>query len=108
MVRLLVLCGHPYHLHREEAQAWLTRELEAVVRDDGLDGATLTRLGNPSAEWTRDFIWLVEFRLGQGLYAKALGRGGACGELLADMRLLGMDPLIALADAREGIDLQRP
>jgi hypothetical protein len=36
----------------------------------------------------------------------ALGRGGACAELLADLRLLGMEPAIALADGREAIQLQ--
>ena len=102
----LSLCRHPYHLNREEAQAWLTRELETVVRNDGLDGATLTRLASPSPEWTCDFDWLAEFRGDKGLYLTALGRGGACVELLADMRLLGMAPLIALADTRETIELQ--
>ena len=44
--RLLVLCGNPYHLTRQDAQAWLSEELEAVVRRDGLAGARLTRLAN--------------------------------------------------------------
>jgi hypothetical protein len=106
VARLLVLCRHPYHLHRDDAQGWLRAELEAVVRRDGLEGATLTRLSNPSAEWVRDFDWLVELRLDEGLYAAALGRGGACAELLADLRLLGMEPAIALADAREASQLR--
>ncbi len=105
VARLLVVCRHPYHLPRDDAQAWLRAELEAVVHRDGLDGATITRLGNPSAAWPRDFDWLIEFRLDAGLFAAALGRGGACAELLADLRLLGMAPATALADAREAIEL---
>ncbi len=106
MVRLLVLCRDPYHLSLEEAQEWLRGELEAVVRRDGLDGATLTRLRDPSSAWARDFDWLVEFRLNESLYAAALGRGGACAELLADLRLLGMAPAVALADSGEAIQLE--
>jgi hypothetical protein len=105
VARLLVFFRHPYHLPRADAQAWLRGELEAVVRRDGLEGATLTRLGNPSPRWTRSFDWLVEFRLDEGLHRAALGRGGACAELLADLRLLGMEPAIALADASEAIEL---
>lgn len=108
MARLLVLCSHPYHLHREDAQAWLSEALEAVVRRDGLDGATLTRLENPSAQWPRSFDWLVELRLDEGRYGTALGSGGACAELLGDLRLLGMGPAIALADPREAVELLQP
>ena len=103
---MLVLCRHPYHLHREDAQAWLRQGLEHVVRRDGLDGATLTRLANPSPGCTRSFDWLVELRLDERLYTAALGRGGACAELLADLRQLGMAPAIALADAREAIEMK--
>jgi hypothetical protein len=105
MARLLVLCRRPYHLPPKEAEAWLRQELEAVLQRDGLEGATLTRLENPSAQWTRSFDWLIEFRL-SGLASTAMGRGGACGELLADLRLLGMEPAVALADERVAIPLR--
>ncbi len=106
MPRLLLLCRHPYHLSREEAEAWLRHELDTVLRRDRLDGATLTVLRNPSTRWTRSFDWLVEFRLDEGLYTAALGPGGACAELLADLRLLGMEPALALAEARDVIELR--
>jgi hypothetical protein len=105
MPRLLVLCRHPYHLPGKDAEAWLRQQLEAALRRDELGGATLTRLANPSAQWTRSFDWLIEFRL-NGLASTALGRGGACGELLADLRMLGMAPAVALADDRVAIELQ--
>jgi hypothetical protein len=106
MARLLVLCRSPYHLPGEDAEAWLKDELEVVLRHDGVEDATLTRLTNPSAQWPRSFDWLIEFRL-SGLASTAMGRGGACGELLADLRLLGMTPAVALADERVAIPLRR-
>jgi hypothetical protein len=106
VARLLVLCRHPYHLRREEEQAWLRHEIEQVVRHDDMGGATLTRLGDPSPQFSRSFDWLVELSLDEELYTAALGRGGACAELLADLRLLGMAPAVALADAREAIEVK--
>jgi hypothetical protein len=105
MPRLLVLCRLPYHLPPKDAEAWLTQELETVLQRDGLEGATLTRLGNPSAQWTRSFDWMIEFHLA-GLASAAMGRGGACAELLADLRMLGMAPAVALVDDRTVIRLQ--
>jgi hypothetical protein len=106
MARLLVLCRHPYHLPLEEAAAWLTQELERVLRADELEGATLTRLA--SAQGTRDWDWLIELRLGSGLPAPLASARSACGALLADLRLLGMAPAAAVADEREAIELRRP
>lgn len=79
--------------------------MEQVVRHDSLGGATLTRLRDPSPQRSRSFDWLVEL-VDEQLYTAALGRGGACAELLADLRLLGMAPAIALADAREAIEVE--
>jgi hypothetical protein len=101
--RLLVLCRHPYHLPRHEARAWLKQELEAVVRRDRLEAARLTRLVNASAQWTSSFDWLLEFRVDAG----ASGRTGACGDLLADLRLLGMGPVVVLVDDRDAVELRR-
>lgn len=105
MTRLLVLCAHPDHLPRGEAEAWLRRELETVLRQDELEGATLTRLVDPSAECPRSFDWLVEFRLSRPA-SMTMGRRGACGALIADLRLLGMAPRVAVADGRRALELQ--
>ena len=106
MLRLLVLCRHPYHLRWRDADGWLRRELEAVLRRDGLDGATLTKLESASSHSARSFDWLIEFRLDRELASTAMGRGGACEALVADMRLLGLTPEVALADERETVELR--
>jgi hypothetical protein len=104
MPRLLVLCRHPYHLPVEDTEDWLKQELTTVLRRDELDGASLTRLANPSAQWTRAYDWLIEFRF-HGLATTVVGHGTACAELLADLRLLGMGSAVALADDRQTIQL---
>jgi hypothetical protein len=107
MSRLLVLCRRPYHVDRAEGEAWLRRELEAVLRRDRLHGARLTGLEN-AGEWsTRNWDWLIELHVDDRSPPGSLSDRGACGELLADMRLLGMRPTVALAPSREAIELPR-
>jgi hypothetical protein len=105
--RLLLIFGHPYHLRREEAQAWLTQELEAVLRRDELQAARLTRLRNPSSQSSGSCDWLVEFRLETAASSRALVRGAAFGELVGDLRLLGMAPMVVLADDSDAVELRR-
>ena len=106
MLRLIVLCRHPYHVPRDDAEPWLRQELATVLRREGLNCASLTRLTNPSHEWARDFDRLLEFRVRGGRFTSAMGPGGACAELLADLRLLGMEPAVAVADDRDAVELQ--
>jgi hypothetical protein len=104
-----VLCRNPYHLRDQDAQAWLSEELEAVVRRDGLPGARLTRLANPPSSHSATCSgWLVEIRLASAAPATAMQRGGAFGELVADLRLLGMAPMVIVPDDRSAIELRPP
>ena len=104
--RLLVLCRDPYHLPRGDAQAWLRLKLEAVMRRDEIRAARLTRLRPASEEWSSSFNWLVELRLEAGSSSTALRRSGALRDLVADLRLLGMAPTVALADDADALELR--
>ena len=105
--RLLVPCSNPYHLSRQDAQAWLSAELEAFVRRDGLEGATLTRLASPPfSPPTSSSGWLVEFRLDSAARAAAMQRRGAFGELIADLRLIGMAPTVIVPDDDSTVELR--
>ena len=106
MPRLLVICRQPYHLRRQDAETWLAQEVETVLRRDKLQGARLTRLRNPTSETSSSCEWLIEFCVETGASSSALGRGGALRELVADLRLLGMQPTVVLADDREAIELR--
>jgi hypothetical protein len=103
---VLVLCRHPYHLRRQEAQAWLSQEVETVLRRDELQRARLTTLRSPFSQSSTSRDWLVEFQLHAGASSRAMSRGGALAELVADLRLLGMAPMVALADDAEAVELR--
>jgi hypothetical protein len=98
--RLLVLVHDPYHLDADEARAWLREEVLAVLSRDGAQRATLTRLGEGPPRASGGFGWLLEFGVVPGRSPHAAVR-----ELIADLRLLGMSPLVAVADDRHAIDL---
>jgi hypothetical protein len=98
--RLLVLFHDPYHLNAEEARAWVRQEVAGVLGSDGVRRATLTRVGEASSEASGGFGWLLEFDVAPGQNPH-----GAVRELIADLRLLGMSPLVAVADDRNAVDL---
>jgi hypothetical protein len=104
--RLLVLCRHPYHLPRADAQAWLTQEFQAVLRRDELQRARLTRLRSPFSRSSSSCDWLVEFRLETMASSTPLVQGNAFRELVADLRLLGMTPTVVVADDSKAVELR--
>jgi hypothetical protein len=101
--RLLVLFHDPYHLRARDAQAWLKQELTELLPPDQLQGARLTRLGTASSQSRGGFDWLLELAVEP---EAAVKRRGPIGELVADLRLLGMAPMVAVADDRNAIDLR--
>jgi hypothetical protein len=108
VARLLVICRHPYHLRDQEAEDWLSAEIEAVLRRDRFEGATLTKLANPSPSQTEPSGWLVEIRLETTPGAAPIKLSGALGDLLGDLRLLGMAPMVLTPDDQSAIELGGP
>jgi hypothetical protein len=104
--RLLALFRDPHHLDRADARAWLTRELEAVLRSDELESGTLTRLGSASAAATNTYDWLLELRVGPSVTPAKAGSSSAFADLIGDLRLLGMGPTVVLADDRDVVELR--
>jgi hypothetical protein len=100
--RLLLLFHDPYHLEEGDARAWLRREVEAALRRDQLETARLTRLGSATSQPRGGFDWLLEFSVDRA----ATNPRAAIGELVADLRLLGMAPTVAVADDRNAVDLK--
>jgi hypothetical protein len=101
--RLIVLCRHPYHLHREEASSWLAGEVRAVIRDDALPSGRLTLLRRAGEHAGDGWGWLIELQL-PGTDA-TIARHSACAGLLADLRLLGMSPRATIADDAETLEV---
>jgi hypothetical protein len=94
--RLIVMCERPMHLAADEAAAWLRREAAEISGKDGIYKVELTVLESAPLRWGRVWDWLIEIDLGS--QPDALAKGSRCATLLADLRLLGMRPAVAVAD----------
>ena len=95
MVRLMILVQHPRHVSSQEAEDWLMRELGALA-GDGVDSVELKRLASPGLRFSETWSWMVELDCRDELAARSAVQEGAGLMLLADLRLLGMHPSVAL------------
>lgn len=106
VTRLIVLCERPRHLTRDQAIEWF-REATACLRVGGgpVKAVRLTELESPSIRWGRSWDWLLEVELASVEAAGELMSDGPGGDLLADLRLLGMHPAVAVASPTRTTDL---
>jgi hypothetical protein len=93
--RLLVVWTRPNHLTAEEADSWVRRELRAVVAEEAVRSAKLSRLEQASPRHGGDWRWLLELEI-SGSVRDCVERG-PCAEWLGDLRLLGMKVEVAVA-----------
>jgi hypothetical protein len=103
--RLIVLVRSPYHLSPAEAEDWLRGqacELGAVV---GVQRAVLSRLATPSERSSTHWSWLIELHCEAPGGVQQAVEDRAWKVILGDLRLLGMQPSVALVT--ESTDLKR-
>jgi hypothetical protein len=104
MARLLLLARRPDNLSREEAEVWLRREVRRLDGSAGIERVSITRLGPASLRWGRSADWLIELEVPAWSWESRALCEDACAALVGDMRLLGMKPVLAVAD--EQLDLR--
>jgi DNA-binding transcriptional LysR family regulator len=97
VARLMIFVQHPRHVSTEEAESWLAKEFEALV-GNGVERVYLSRLRNPSLRFGETWAWMFELECRDADAACEAVRHGAGLALLADLRLLGMWPSVALVD----------
>ena len=97
MSRLIVLAQRPYHLSVAEAEEWLRAQVVELAGLGGVLRVDMTRLASASLRFGREWDWLLEVHLDAAVDAQHTLREPACTGLLADLRLLGMRPAVAIA-----------
>jgi hypothetical protein len=108
MARLVVLWTRPYHLSAEEADAWTYREVARLLGLDGVARVELTRLQSASTNHPREWDWMLELQLHDGVDAHACVDAPACAEWLGDLRLLGMRPAVMLVEGSRTLTRTAP
>jgi hypothetical protein len=95
--RLLVLWSAHAGRSRAELERWAREQLPMLRSAGGVHEVWLRRVSPPSPRRGVDWDWAFELRVRHDAVAELCDRG-ACGDLLADMRLLGMRPVAMLLD----------
>jgi hypothetical protein len=97
VARLMIFVERPRHVTSEEAEAWLEREL-AGLDSNGVDTVRLKRVVGASPRLSDTWAWMVQIDCRDLDAARqAIGTGYAMA-LLADLRLLGLRPSVALVE----------
>jgi hypothetical protein len=104
VARLLITWTRPYHLTADEADAWAQEAAARLAAAAGVRRAELMSLATVSVRHPCDRAWLLELQLGHDDDPYRIANGAPCAEMLLDLRLLGMQPRVALA--RRGVLLQ--
>jgi hypothetical protein len=80
-----------------ELERWAREQLPVLRAAPGVHEVCLRRVAPVSLRWDVDWSGAFELRV-SGESVRELCDRGACGDLLADMRLLGMRPAAMLLD----------
>jgi hypothetical protein len=96
--RLIILCARPYHLTADDAAAWIQHELQRLLDAHAISHAELTHVQTASARHPAGCHWMLELHLKPGLDARELADEPPCADWLSDLRQLGMQPIVMLAD----------
>jgi hypothetical protein len=93
----MIFVERPRHVTSEEAEAWLEREV-AALDSNGVDSIRLKRVLGASPRLCDTWSWMVQIDCRDLDAAReAIGKGPAMA-LLADLRLLGLRPSVALVE----------
>jgi hypothetical protein len=95
--RLVILWSVRGSRSPAELADWAREQLPVLRAAPGVHEVWLRRVAPASRRWPVDWNGAFELRVG-GEYVDELCDRGACGDLLADMRLLGMRPVVMLLD----------
>ena len=97
VARLMIFVERPRHLTSEEAETWLEREL-AALDGNGVHSIRLKRVVGASPRLCDTWSWMVQIDCRDLNAAREAIRTGPAMALLADLRLLGLRPSVALVE----------
>jgi len=100
----MLFVRRPYRLSEEEAVRCMREQAAPLTAVTAVDRVEVTRLQVPALRGGTDWQWLIEMHCERGDDAARAARDDACRELVADLRLLGMQPSLVVADGTEPLE----
>jgi hypothetical protein len=104
VARLLLFVQRPSVLSDSDATRWMLKEAAPLARIEAVRRVDVTRLQAPALRGGKDWQWLIEMHCEQAVDAARAARDEACRDLVADLRLLGMQPSLILAANTEPLE----
>jgi hypothetical protein len=104
VARLMLFVRRPYVLSEQEAVRWIREQAVPLARITPVDRVEITRLQTPALRGCTDSEWLIEMHCRRAEDAVRAARDDACRELVADLRMLRMQPRLVLADGTEPLE----
>jgi hypothetical protein len=100
--RVLVLVQRPYHLTDQESEQWLHSQAAEFAQLGGVRSVDVVRLESASWKFAREGDWLLELHIERGEHPARILNEPTCVALLADLRVLGMRPSVAVLGVSGG------
>jgi hypothetical protein len=101
----MLFARRPYHLSQEEADRWMRTEAAPLAEAAAVTIVEVSQLRSPGAHGGDDWDWLIEMTFEDADDAARAAREDVCRDLVADMRLLGMRPSLALVDGTRPLEI---
>ena len=99
MDSILIYCRPRANARAHTLRAWLEHQAAELSAGPGIRHAAVVHLTTPSADGPREHGWLLDCEL----LDAACPPSDALRELLTDMRLVGFDPIIFMAQPQPGV-----
>ena len=107
VARLLILLPMPAPLGAEQADTWLRDAVAGLSAHAAVERAELTIVGPGSRRSPRHWDRMIELLLTDDTDPRTWTDTGPCGEWLADLRSLRLQPDVVFADATTVIRVPR-
>jgi hypothetical protein len=98
MDSILIYCRPRDTERRRPLRAWLAHQAVELSARPGVERAAVVHVTTPDLNSPRDLGWLVECELAN----TASTRADTLRELLTDMRLVGLEPVVFTRDPQRG------
>ena len=98
VARVVILLTMPAPLAEEQGDGWLHDAVAVLSAHRDVERADVSRLAPGSRRCPRNWDRMIELHLAAGAGASEWADAGACGEWLADLRSLRLQPVVLVAD----------
>jgi hypothetical protein len=100
----MLFVRRPYHLSDDEADRWMRKQAAPLADAAAVESIHISRLHAPAARGGGDWDWLIEFHCRGAEDASRAAREEVLRDMVADLRLLGMNPRLVLADGTRPLE----